>query len=98
MGSCRRCPEPVLWVRTPAGKAMPVDPEPSADGNVAVRRDGRGAWLGRVVTAELPLLPYERLHLPHFATCAPTVAHRQGVRDGSVIELSRARKPKRRTR
>lgn len=86
---CGRCAEPVLWVRLPTGRAMPVDLEPDPAGTVAVRRDATGRHLGHVVSKELPAMPYETLHVTHFATCAPTVAHLQGVRDGQVIDLTR---------
>lgn len=57
---------------------MPVDPEPYAGdderANLAVMRDGTGRLVCRVITAEAPLLGYERRAMPHWATCAPLVA------------------------
>lgn len=56
MSTCRSCGAEVLWAKTRAGKAMPVDPEPTAEGNVLVggkERAGhrqavvdRGDWRG----------------------------------------------------
>ena len=90
-GSCRRCRAVVLWVVLPSGKTMPVDPTPDPAGTVAVMRDPALGYVGRVVTTAVPARHFEHLHTTHFATCAPTVAHRQGLRDGTVVDLQRAR-------
>ncbi|MER8030652.1 hypothetical protein ABTZ78_17035 [Streptomyces bauhiniae] len=74
-GLCPACRRRVLWTRTEpgvttaGGKALAVGPEPDPAGNTAVRRTGTGAWVSRRVTAEQPLMGYERLHMPHPATC-----------------------------
>ncbi|MFE7525229.1 hypothetical protein ACFU7Y_05860 [Kitasatospora sp. NPDC057542] len=57
------------WTITAASARLAVDANPSALGNTAVYRDGTGTIRSRRPNAELPLLPYERLHLPHAATC-----------------------------
>ncbi|WP_259316775.1 hypothetical protein [Kitasatospora xanthocidica] len=57
------------WTITSAGARLAVDANPSALGSTAVYRDGTGTIRSRRPSAELPLLPYERLHLPHAATC-----------------------------
>lgn len=49
---------------------MPVDPEPSEDGNVAVYRDDTGRLRSRVISKNRPLATHETLMMPHFATCA----------------------------
>ncbi|MFD4788283.1 hypothetical protein ACFWN1_14730 [Streptomyces sp. NPDC058459] len=66
---CRDCQRPVLWTTTEAGKHLAVDPEPNPEGNTAVHRDGTGAVRSRRPSAELPLCGWERLHMPHVATC-----------------------------
>ncbi|NUS83005.1 MAG: hypothetical protein HOY75_09675 [Streptomyces sp.] len=66
---CRDCRRPVLWTTTEAGKRLAVDPTPDDTGNTAVWRDGTGAVRSRRPTAELPLTGWERLHMPHVATC-----------------------------
>lgn len=71
IGICRQCGKPVRWTRTEAGKALAVNPEPDADGNTAAYRDGLGAWRSRRPTEELPVLRWERLYMPHVATCVP---------------------------
>ncbi len=69
LARCRRCGTSVHWTITAAGARLAVDQGPSALGNTAIYRDGTGTIRSRRPTADLPLLPYERLHLPHAATC-----------------------------
>jgi len=74
-GYCPDCHRPVLFTRTEpgattaGGKRLAVDRQPNADGNTAVRRDGLGRYVSRRVTEQQPLRGYERLHMPHPATC-----------------------------
>jgi hypothetical protein len=89
--TCGRCPAQVLWARLPSGKTMPLDPAPDPAGTVAAYRDGLGAWRAHVLTDGERPAPFEKRYVTHFATCAPTVALRQGLRDGSVIDLRAAR-------
>ncbi|MFJ2866797.1 hypothetical protein [Kitasatospora sp. NPDC087314] len=69
LARCRRCGTAVHWTITAAGARLAVDANPCVLGNTAVYRDGTGTIRSRRPNAELPLLPYERLHLPHAATC-----------------------------
>ncbi|MFJ1528213.1 hypothetical protein ACIOFV_07255 [Streptomyces mirabilis] len=66
---CPTCGAEIRWTVTEARKRLAVDAEPHPDGNTAVSRDGRGTWLSRRPTEELPLAGYEKLHKPHPATC-----------------------------
>ncbi|WP_030847462.1 hypothetical protein [Streptomyces griseus] len=66
---CPDCRKPIRWTRTEAGRNLAVDPDPHPEGNAAVWRDGTGALRSRRPTADLPLTGWERLHLPHIATC-----------------------------
>ncbi|MGO4421720.1 hypothetical protein AB4Z54_24200 [Streptomyces sp. MCAF7] len=66
---CPDCGRDLLWTVTEAGKRLAVDPEPNPVGNAAVYRDGTGTWRSRRPSAELPLAGWERLHMPHVATC-----------------------------
>lgn len=68
---CRICGAAIRWTVTEARKRLAVDVAPDPGGNTAVSRDGRGVWLSRRPTEELPVAPYERLHKPHVATCQP---------------------------
>ena len=65
MSRCRSCGAEIRWARTAAkGKAIPLDPEPTEEGNVVL--DGDTATV---------LGPLERsahdgpLFMPHHATC-----------------------------
>lgn len=69
---CRTCQAPIGFIRTEHGKVMPVDPTPTAAGNVAVHKDVHGTLVGRVISEELPAAPWETVYMPHFATCGPT--------------------------
>lgn len=66
-GTCRLCRRPIVWCKTTTGKAMPLDPDPRAWGNVICQLDN-GVLKGVVLTkgdARPPGVAY----VPHFATC-----------------------------
>ncbi|MEW2068453.1 hypothetical protein [Streptomyces sp. NPDC007346] len=90
---CADCRREVLWTITEAGKRLAVDPEPSPEGNAAVYRDGTGTRRSRRPSAEMPLMGWERLHVPHIANCPgrgrpPAVPARPGVLPPGVADLS----------
>ncbi|MBK3597066.1 MULTISPECIES: hypothetical protein [Streptomyces] len=91
---CHRCHRPIRWTRTEAGRLLAVDPDPDPAGNAAVWRDGTGALRSRRPTAELPLTGWERLHLPHVATCP--ARHEQQMLPAGVTRLSDHRRKKNR--
>jgi len=65
--ACRACDAEIMWVRTVAGKAMPLDIEPDPNGNVVLRA-GVAVVLGpleRTIAEE----EGETLRMPHHATC-----------------------------
>lgn len=71
---CRECGEPIRFVRLNTGKAMPVNPLPTPEGNVAARL-AAGRLTGFVISRDRlpgPLDPYR--FRAHYATC--TVHHR----------------------
>jgi hypothetical protein len=78
MQCCRSCGADVLWARTVKGKAMPIDAEPTANGNVQIQNDNDG--LQATVLAgqklELARLAGAQLHLSHFVTCEYADQHR----------------------
>lgn len=93
---CADCHREVLWTVTESGKRLAVDPEPNPDGNAAVYRDGIGTTKSRRPTDEMPLMGWERLHVPHIATCrarraAPAPA-RPGALPSGVADLATYRK------
>lgn len=73
--NCRTetCQAPIIWARTKTGKLMPVDAEPSPDGNVRVF-EVQGNVHARVVTdEEAERMRRDPLAVPlrtsHFVTC-----------------------------
>ncbi|WP_228976722.1 hypothetical protein [Streptomyces sp. DH12] len=94
---CSDCGHEVLWTVTAAGKRLAVDPTPDPSGNTAVVRDGLGAYRSRRPTDELPPMGYERLHVPHIATCQgrrPTPAELPpGVTDLAAYRLKARGRP-----
>lgn len=65
------CGQRVRMTKTESGAPFPVNLVPDPNGNTAVWRDVAGVLRSRRVTPERPLLPYERLMMPHVATCKP---------------------------
>jgi hypothetical protein len=76
MSTCLSCHQPVIWGITGAGKRIPLDPEPVAEGNLAIgpeeppqvrylSKDGdqvrQSEWRG----------------VSHFATCPNAASHRK---------------------
>ncbi|MBA0053486.1 hypothetical protein E0L36_22180 [Streptomyces sp. AJS327] len=74
---CPQCGEPVVWTVTDAGRRLAVNKEPDDDGNTAAYRDGTGTWRSRRPTDELPVARWEKLYMPHVATCEAQVQRRQ---------------------
>jgi hypothetical protein len=73
-GTCEECGEQVLVAITAAGRRQLLNPEPDPRGNTAVYRAATGGWRSRVPNDDLPLLPWERMHMPHQATCDRSLA------------------------
>ena len=74
MNTCRSCGAPILWRETHAGRRMPIDPEPVADGNVVIEGD-----IAEVLKAEhLARLGGDvPRYRSHFATCPQAAEHRR---------------------
>ena len=66
---CMACHREVVWTVTDAGKRLAVDPAPDAAGNTAVYRDATGTYRSRRPSEELPIAAWEKLYVPHVATC-----------------------------
>ena len=70
--ACRQCGRQIAWVRTTAGKPMPIDPETNERGNVLVLFNN-GVLVASVLTKsemdDLESRPPGMPFLPHFATC-----------------------------
>lgn len=73
-GTCRSCGAPILWAVTDKGRRIPLDPEPSDDGNQFVYRDVDAKLRA---TAREPARIASTRHVPHFATCPNARQHRR---------------------
>jgi hypothetical protein len=69
MGRCRSCGAEITWARTAANdRPMPLDAQPTPDGNV--RLDGDVATvLGPLDVEALTDVQRAALRMPHHATC-----------------------------
>lgn len=65
---CRACGASMIWGKWPNGRGVPLDAEPSADGNIRLQRDGSAEILKGVQLAPARQRK-ERLFITHFATC-----------------------------
>lgn len=71
--TCSSCHAPILWARTAMGRAIPIDPEPVAGGNLALR-DGSPP-LALYLTAGEPVPA--KTYRTHFASCPNGARHRK---------------------
>lgn len=78
--SLRPCPDNcgqlVLRARTEAMKWQALNPEPDPEGNVAARVDHRDNVFARTLRKNEAPAPFERVYMPHKATCAVERAQR----------------------
>lgn len=97
---CDGCRLEVLWTITEGGKRLAVDPTPDPGrGNTAVYRDGTGTRRSRRPTDEMPLMGWERLHVPHIATCGTRQSAPAPTRPGTLpVGVSDLSAHRRRTR
>lgn len=72
---CSSCGAALLWIRTPKGKAMPLDATPDPHGNIVIR-DGLAVVLKLEEMEQDPSLGQRRF-MPHWATCPYAVQHRK---------------------
>lgn len=70
MTLCTKCKKPVRWVYTESGRRMPLDPIPTADGNIVYWGEGtdRVRVLKKADEDDLFLSGLQR-YKSHFATC-----------------------------
>jgi hypothetical protein len=62
---CRSCGAAIIWMKTAAGKRMPIDAEPSEKGNIVLVED-KGNF------EQFDLISYAKpgpRYTSHFATC-----------------------------
>ena len=70
---CRSCEQFILWVWTPTGRRMPVDPEPVENGNLIIEYPPNRGPQVRYVDPGLGT------HVSHFVTCPDADDHRTGT-------------------
>jgi len=67
---CRSCGADVVWTETTSGKRMPVDLEPTTEGNIILGLRHERPPVALVQTKQaLELLKGELLYTSHFVTC-----------------------------
>lgn len=73
---CKSCQASIMWARSSStGRLMPLDAEPSMDGNIAIGGNGEA-----VVLAGDKLANHKGLrHKSHFATCPNAKGHRKST-------------------
>jgi hypothetical protein len=77
---CRSCPAPVLWANhKKTNQPNPLDPEPTADGNLLVTRSEQGITYEVLTGDELTKARAQGfpLYVSHFATCPNSKQHRK---------------------
>lgn len=72
MSACRSCGAPIRWAKTEAGKAMPLDETPAADGNVIIV-----GGIARVLAKGALVQPGIDRYVAHWATCPTAFEHRR---------------------
>lgn len=70
--TCRDCPAPVFWARTPKGKWMLVNEQPVDGGNLEIDFDVRPPAIA-VVKPE----PGVSRHVSHFSNCPGATKRRK---------------------
>ncbi len=68
IAECRRCHAEIIWCRTGRGKKMPVDAEPTADGQFVIEGDDHDPLVRRLPNDAAATYTGEK-HTSHFATC-----------------------------
>lgn len=72
MAACRSCQASVFWRRNIAtGKAIPIDRQPSAEGNVVLVGEDQCRFLKKGEDAQVTT------YTSHFATCPEAARHRK---------------------
>lgn len=72
LSRCKSCGAPIYWVKTEAGKNMPVDAKPVADGNIIFV--GQVAFV--IKQGHGPVVDQPR-YVSHFVTCKNAATHRR---------------------
>lgn len=75
---CKTCGRPIYWVKTMKNHAnLPVDPTPTADGNVRLMTERGVPTLAEVIGNEKHWMKDEARYTSHWATCPTANQHRK---------------------
>lgn len=85
-GRCSPCGAEILWGLTEGLSKMPLNPDPSEDGNVVLRDVGGFVRLHVLTGAELPA--QEDAYVPHHRTCkyAAEYRRRKGITTAKCLD------------
>lgn len=67
--SCNSCGARIIWARTSTGRSMPVDAEPTDDGNVELLPLVHSQRSPEAIVHPQPPMGAGPLRLSHFASC-----------------------------
>lgn len=76
MGRCKSCAAPVRWVKTSAGRNMPLDDYQVEGGSISLERNHELDWVA-VVHPLADVDPQELGYRSHFASCPESDSHRK---------------------
>lgn len=78
MSRCKSCGADIVWVKTVAGKSIPLDAAPVADGNVALDSGGRAhVYSNPAALFVVDMAGDGPRYRSHFATCPNAAEHRR---------------------
>lgn len=78
--NCRSCTAPIMWALTEKGHRMPLDPEPTDEGNIVLaHREGLVplATVFSNASAAREGAPNADRYTSHFVTCPHAASHRR---------------------
>jgi len=66
---CRSCKAPILWATTKNGESIPLDPDPTPDGNLILMASGVALVRAKTDQSTLPGFDDAPRYVSHFSTC-----------------------------
>jgi hypothetical protein len=84
---CSSCSAEIFWAQLPSGRSMPVDAEPTPDGNVVLLHTPEGSIKARVLKKGERPTPGAPLRSSHFSTCPNAKQHRKAKPQPRAAEL-----------
>lgn len=75
MTRCRSCRKRIIWAITGKMRRIPIDPDPTPDGNIVLQDQGK--FRPPLATVHTVRPPDTMLYKSHFATCPAAAAFRK---------------------